>query len=397
MHNNHGGTRVAWRGLRVSLLFTLLSALSGCTAEPSGEMPLTPATFPAPPDRGEVRHYAARPIAGDPPADGFRYWQRPLYRLPYGGCYVTLLNRGTGAAPQLELWQNTWGDEAATRTLSVRRGASLADLGPMALACTGELIDDVFIPAGPRTLEPKEPKTLAPLRGYTRPHLILDDEYGLVALACVCPDYKPGSVSLMPALLTSPTGEPGTWTYHGRLRGEPQEEEAKRGRPIWSDGGTLLRLADGRWRIYLNNFPPAAITFLESETLTGPWRFHRNDAGEIQDLLPPNEEGKRRANCFPHVLRVSESEWHLWYSDRWPVQSIWHFTSRDGITWEPYGRQPEITRAAVGGYGIKCIRTFLSDDRKTINGLLSVWGTDPESGRGHWQLHLLRMPAGRRP
>jgi hypothetical protein len=36
------------------------------------------------------------------------------------------------------------------------------------------------------------------------------------------------------------------------------------------------------------------------------------------------------------------------------------------MSWRQYGRQPEITRAAFGGHGIKCLRAYLDPGGKQI-------------------------------
>ena len=231
------------------------------------------------------------------------------------------------------------------------------------------------------------------MRGFTRPALTWDAQEGYILLTCVCPDYQPGSVPLLPALLVSQTGAPGTFRYLGRLKGDVELEASLR--TVWSDGGSLVRLEDGRWRIYLNGFGPT-LSALESGTLAGPWTFVRDAAGAYRELLPDFPRKANYAGCFPTVLRVAADNWHLWISDTWPPQAIWHFWSRDGLKWTPYGTQPEITRAVVGGREIKCLRAYLDADGRQIVGLLSVWQRQPDGKRG-WVLHESRMPAGPPP
>jgi len=355
---------------------------------------LEPGQFDSAVSEQELKQFPPRDVPGDLPETGLRHWSPPLWRLPYRGCYVTVLRRPAGNGAGLyEMWQNGWGPGISDRDIRVRRGMSIGKLGTQESVFDGSLIDDVPVPALPRSLEAKEPWELSPVRGYTRPSMIHDSENGYVLMACVCPDYQPGSVTLMPAILTSPTGQAGTWTYHGMITGEPQEEQAKRGSPVWSDGGSLFRLSDGTWRMYVNGFGQT-LAVLHAKSLDGPWLFVRENNGAIRELILPNDGWGPEHGCFPHVLSISESEWHFWVSDRWPCQSVWHFWSRDGLTWEPYGRQPEITRSAVNGHGIKCLRTFASADGHRIVGLLSVWTEEPERGQKSWQLHLTTMPVG---
>ncbi len=387
-----------WASTLAGLVLLPLAALRG-GAEPVPPYPgLAPGRFEAPVGEAEARAFPTRAVPGDLPADGLRYWSRPLWRLPYHGCYVTVLRRpGADGAVAYEMWENGWGPTIEDRGIRVQRGPSLPALGPPATVFDGRLIDDVPVPAAPRSLAAKEPWQLAPLRGFTRPYVHHDPATGYVLMACVCPDYQPGSVSLLPAILTSPDGQPGSWIYHGLLKGEPQEEQARLGRPVWSDGGSLFPLPDGRWRLYLNGFGQT-LAVLHADAPTGPWSFLRHADGDIRELIPrldgqPYPEG----TAFPHVLRVADDEWHLWLSDGWPCQSIWHYWSRDGLAWEAYGRQPEITRQAVNGHGIKCLRTFLAADGSRILGLLSVWTEEPETGGKHWQLHLATLPVGPPP
>jgi hypothetical protein len=134
----------------------------------------------------------------------------------------------------------------------------------------------------------------------------------------------------------------------------------------------------------------------ESATLTGPWSFLRTPQGGIRELLAEFPKAPNRGGCFPTVLQVAGNNWHLWITDTWPPQSIWHFVSPDGLAWQPYGDQPEITRAAVNGHGIKCLRAYVDPDTREIVGLLSVWGTDSKGEKG-WILHETRMPSAAAP
>jgi hypothetical protein len=319
-------------------------------------------------------------IKGEPPASGLRYWSEPFERLPLTGCYVSIVTHPSKDGRMFEIWQNAL--DNGGYNIVFRRGTSLKTMGDRQSACECKLIDDVP--------DPKEPSRLAPKRSYTRTAMTFDDKEGYVMAACVCPDYLPGSVSLFPALLVSKTGAPGSFKYLGKLKGEPAAEAAKR--LIWSDGGTLLRLGDGRWRYYLNGFGQT-LAALESETLEGPWKFIRGNGGEIRELVP---DFPMKYGCFPTVLRVSSDNWHLWVTDKWPPQSIWHYWSGDGLKWRKYGIQPEITRAAFGNHGIKCLRPFLDPDSGRIVGLLSVWGTE-DGGEQGWILHQSSMPAGAPP
>lgn len=329
-------------------------------------------------------------IPGDPPKSGLRYWAKPFQRLNYtvrkdGNSYVSVIQPPAGG---FEFWANDWDEgDVSRRTVFVRRGPSLDKLGEPEVAFDSGLINDVPDMA--------KPGQLAPERGFTRTTMLLDPQEGYVLMTCVCPAYKPGSVPLLPALVVSKTGAPGTWKYLGKLPGEPLAEAKKAWdtakRHIWSDGGPILRLADGRWRIYLNGFGQK-LTAVESDTLAGPWTFLRDEKGAIRELLPDLPVGGIWAN----VLRLGEADWHLWLTDTWPPQSIWHYRSTDGLTWTRFGKQPEITRATVGQKPIKCLRTYYDPAHDEIVGLLAVWDTRPGGGKC-WCPYTSRMPAHRAP
>jgi len=286
---------------------------------------------------------------------------------------------------QYELWTVAWEgmnkevSHADLIQLSVARGPSPEQLGEaQAVQELRPLLNDVF--------DPKQPGRLATWRAMTRSYMIHDPEAGYVLFGCVAPEYLPGSVPLLPAIFVSAEGRPGTWRYLGILKPEPKEESERRDRPVWSDGGGIVHLANGRWRIYLNGYN-RGIGAAEAEKLEGPWKFLRDAKGEILDLTP------QRGGIFPGVLRVSEDEWHMWVSDTWPVKEIRHLWSKDGLAWELYGRQPEITQESIGGRPIKCLRAYVDADGKHIVGLLSIagkWKGDDET----WVCHRSRMPAG---
>jgi hypothetical protein len=379
---------------------SLLAALSGaCAAAADLTDGLQEADFSTPATEADLRGAPLRPVGGNPPPGGLRHWRGPLYRMESFGCYVSFLERpGENGGTMLEKWENEWGADASGRGLIFESGPGLATLGPPVQAVSGEIIDDVFTPASD-TPAPAEPKTLSPLRGMTRPSVTLDPEFGHVAFVCVAADYRPGSVYLVPAILTSPDGRPGTWTYRGQLKGEPADELPKNNHHVWSDGGSLFRMPDGSWRAYVNNYGGVSFSLLMADSLDGPWRFLRDGDGAIRGLLPDaGTENGPDAHVFPHVLRVSDGEWHCWASDQWPPQSIWHYVSADGIEWRPYGEQPEITRELVGGRSIKNLRTYVEPGGGTIYGFLSVWDyVGVERGRKGWRLHVLRLPVGDAP
>ena len=361
--------------LELRLCIVLLAAaLAGCAQQ--NRQVMVPATAE------ELKQFPLKSdLPGDPPKSGVRYWAEPFRPIGVSGAYVSVIIRDG----RYELWHNSWGDDLAGKQIVVHRGPDIMHLGDSEAVFDATLIDDVH--------DPKDPGQLSPERGFTRAFMFWEPETGYVLLSCVPPGYYPGSVPMLPALTVSKTGQRGTWAYNGKTRGDVQDEAATRN--IWSDGGSLVHLEDGRWRIYLNGFGTVAAA-LEASTLDGPWTFLRDESGAIRELLPDFPKGPHGGGCFPTVLRVNHDNWHLWITDTWPPQAIWHFWSADGLAWRPYGRQPEITRAAVAGHGIKCLRAYVDSDGKNIVGLLSVWADTPQ-GRKNWMLHASRMPVGPPP
>lgn len=327
---------------------------------------------------------------------GVRHWREPFTRIGAQGAYVSVIVRdGT-----YELWCNTYGGPdapASAHQVVVRTGPALDRLGPREARLDSSLATDVF--------DPQHPGTPAPGRLITRPWVTWDPHAGYVLLACVPPTYSPGSVTMVPTLSFSPDGAPGTWRYTGVAAGDIAAEIARR--RVWSDGGSLQPLAGGRWRMYTNGFGPV-LCALEADTLAGPWHFLRDAQGAIRELLPGFPRSPAAGGCFPAVIRAGPQEWHAWLSDTWPVQAVWHFSSADGLTWTPYGTQPEITRAAVNGQAIKCLRAFVDPGADgDIVGLLSVWeeaegkpAASPGAARTaqqEWELYRSRLPRGLQP
>jgi hypothetical protein len=331
--------------------------------------------FP-PPDAADLEQMPlATRLAGDPPPAGLRHWQG-FAATDLVGSYTSVVRRDG----RIEVWSSTWDEGgAAAHRLVVRSGPALDRLAAPVAAFDGRLIDDVADTAG----------AAAPARGFTRASMHHDAGNGYVLLGCVCPDYLPGQVPLLPALAASPDGTAGSWRYLGRLRGEPAAEAARA--RIWSDGGALLPVPGG-WRAYLNGYGQA-LGLAEAADLGGEWRFRRDAQGRIAELLPDFRRITGRTGCFPTVLRAGPADWHAWVCDGWPTQAIWHFWSADGLAWQTYGQQPEITRALVNGRPLKCLRTWVEDG--AIAGLLSVWMPTAD-GEREWRLYLGRMPTGPR-
>jgi hypothetical protein len=283
-----------------------------------------------------------------------------------------------------ELWAIGWEqkNETATRArdiqLTVARGPSPERLGDrQVVEHLRPLLHDVT--------DPRRPGHLPEWRGMSRSYMIHDPQVGYILFGCVTAEYLPGRTSLLPAIVVSPDGRPGTWKYLGILQPEPRGESERRAHPVWSDGGGIVRLPDGRWRVYLNGYV-RGIAAVEADRLEGPWKFLRDERGQIAVLAADD-------GIFPAVLRVSDHDWHLWISHAWPVREIRHLWSGDGLAWRPYGQQPEITRG--GGPAIKCLRAYVADGGRQIAGLLSVQRRP--QGEEDWVLYQSRMPAGPPP
>lgn len=249
------------------------------------------------------------------------------------------------------------------------------DLGKISILFSSKLVDDV--------MDPDRPGKKASCVKMARTSIYHDKEVGLVCMNSLFagPDRAYAKRTLVPAIFSSKTGKPGTWKYHGKLSGEPAVyEKQKKGR--WIGEGSIVRTKKG-WRVYLVGYGPV-LAVAESKSLDGPWKFVRK-GGKLADILP----GMKGA-CFPYALKVSDKEYHLWVSRKWPTGPVYHFSSSDGLRFKPYGKQPELSASSVGSKAMKGIRAFLSSDGKTIYGLV------PFSKRG-WVIYQSTMPIGLQP
>lgn len=271
----------------------------------------------------------------------------------------------------------------AGRSIAIRQPLTNAGLGSADILFSTDLVTNF-----PSRSDPSRP---AGSVSASRTALYHYPDVGYVCLASVFAgtSYQPGRHPLLPVILSSPTGEPGSWRYRGRLRGEPEaHENAQR---VWSDNGGLVALPDGRWRVYLNGYGPT-LAAAEADSLDGPWTFLRGADGERLDVAAAYApaDAKARSPIFPFVLQVAADEYHLWISQHWPVQAVWHFTSADGLAFEPYGQQPEVITQDIGA-SIKGVRAFVSEDRQTIHGWMPIYRS------GTWQIHAASMPVGLQP
>jgi hypothetical protein len=372
-----------FRTHRWLLICGILLAVAVMLLAETGKEALPPVDKP--PTKGELELMPLlTDVPGELPANGMRYWQTPFRSIDAIGAYASVTVR----KGNYELWCNdATGDPtlpASTNHINVRRGKAIDKLEPRQNVLDTSIVNDVF--------DPKKPDELAFARLFTRTFVTYDSKAGYVLFACVPPTYSPGAVQMLPTITVSSTGTPDSWSYKGKLTGEPLTEAAKRN--IWCDGGSIFRMPNGHWRAYVNGFG-TAMACLEAEKLEGPWAFRRDDTGKICEMLTDFPNTGRYGGCFPTVLRVSNKEWHAWISDTWPPQAIWHFCSKDGLKWNRYGVQPEITRAAFDGHAIKCLRAYLDPKTHKITGLLSVMNYVRE-GQEDWLLHTSTMPTGLR-
>ncbi len=332
----------------------------------------------------------AEETAAPPP--GKSHWIEPFRRVDAYDAYVSTIVRDG----RIEYWHSLWQHEPGntlryplSNKLVVRYGKSMDALGPReVVADLKPMIRDVPVP--------NQPEKMSETRGVTRGFMAWYPDIGYVFLGCVVHQYAPGAVPLLPALWTSRTGRKDTWRYLGKMKGEIEEEAAKR--IIWSDGGSIFRLEDGRWRVYLDGFN-GDLAIAEAPGLKGPWKFIHDAGGKIRALARvysthPKVTGQ--GLTFPTVLRVARNEWHLWSSDNWPVRAVYHLYSTDGIHWKLYGKQPEINPAMTGGKPIKALRVFVEPGGQHIIGMLSVRDKRPDGDEG-WVIHTSRMRTGPPP
>lgn len=308
-----------------------------------------------------------------------RYW-RPFESLPIQFDYVCPSFRGD----TLELWMARVNQSNRSECILVSQTLVDGNVGEQSVAFTTKIIRTF-----PDRHDPTRPAEVVRL---SRTSVQSYSGRGYVALlpAFGGDPYGGGQHPLLPLVFSSPTGKPGDWACHGRLSGEPEKmENSKR---LWCDGGSIIPLADGRWRVYLNGYGPA-IAACEAASLDGPWTFVRDDEGRIRDVASvlPVREKMRGGAIFPYLLRVSEREYHLWVCDQWLCTAVWHLTSADGLDFRPYGEQPEITLADSGGAPIKGIRACVTPDGTTILGLI------PFFRNGGWNIHRSVMPVGLQP
>jgi hypothetical protein len=308
-----------------------------------------------------------------------RYWA-PFSPLPIQYDYVCPAFRGD----DLEMWLACERKEDRSQSMLINQPIVDGRTGPASIAFTTSIVTDF-----PDRADPSKAATVIRLARSSL-YNYGDRGYVYLATAFAGDPYGAGRHPLLPILFSSPDGRPGTWTYHGRLSGEPRAFEDKK--QVWSDGGGIVPLADGRWRAYVNGYG-VTLSACEAPSLDGPWTFVRDGKKGVRDLgeVLPIKKEMRGGSCFPFALKVSDGEYHLWISDQWEPTAVWHLTSEDGLDFQMYGRQPEITRADSGGAAIKGIRACVSPDGTAIHGWI------PFLRDGRWVIHQSTMPVGLQP
>ena len=166
---------------------------------------------------------------------------------------------------------------------------------------------------------------------------------GAVVYGAIGPRYRGGASELYPALFgRSPEGE---WTHLGVPRGDPEmflRAAAEAGASVRCEGGGLVRLDNGRWRLYLHGFWEAeadewpvrggrvvapTLLLAEADHLEGPWTYVRDDNGRPVNLL----EGSSVPWIFPHVQRLSDGTFLFTGAAQWPPKKVFAAYSKDGV------------------------------------------------------------------
>ncbi|MBI2194194.1 MAG: hypothetical protein HYU36_19635 [Planctomycetes bacterium] len=303
-----------------------------------------------------------------PQATPFRghYWDEEFRPTDAYGSYNTILKMPDG---RFELWNNTIGEGPEDGLVRFRGTAPTAWCAPEVII-PHALITDVFDAEG----------KLSSKRRYTRPFVTYHPRDGYFVVAHVCDGYPPRDGSVYPAWLASRSGEPGCWTYQGRLRGELEEYLPGRN-ARWADGGGLFYQPEGpekldearpmqnRFLFFSNQYPGQGCLALLISADGQSWKFAREE-GQIANLLPKPLQGK--SLIFPRVVRAGKRGWFAWLSENWPPTAIWRIHSADGRTWRLFGpHQPEILRPE--GSTIKTVSAWYDEDADTLHGFLSVW------------------------
>jgi len=320
---------------------------------------------------------------GEPRPILARYWDQPF--MPGGstliGSYTSIIRHSPG---DFVAFNNSI-DGSLDGGLVMWTGKDNHTFDEVGVVFRHELIDDVFGPDG----------ELYAKRRLTRPFIDWHPDAGYVGIVHVCADYGPIDGRVYPAMVTSQTGKAGTWTYHGKLKGEIWDEFGdESGKPRWADGGgfyyqhdkpaTLDRAQplNNRYLFFSNQYAGEGSIALLYSNDGKQWYFHRNDAGKIVNLIPMFAG---RIMIFPHIIRLGDQGWAMFLSEKWPPIAIYRLASRDGLNWEPFGEQPEIVKP--DDLMIKNVNGWYDDETGLLHGYLSVWAKQADGEFNYSKFH----------
>lgn len=297
------------------------------------------------------------------------------------GSYVTVLQRGSNDFVAF----NNSVDGSLAGGLQMWEGKDPTHFTLRGVVFTHEQITDVFGKDG----------ALFARRRLTRPFIAWHPRDGFVGIIHVCADYAPVDGRVYPALVRSPTGAPGTWTYHGKLKGEIWDaygDAAKDRR--WADGGGFFYRPDqpaalnrtqplqNRYVFFSNQYPGEGCMAILYSADGAEWRFHRDAEGRIANLIPMYAG---RTMIFPHVVAMGDQGWTMLLAEKWPPVAIYRLWSANGLAWQPLGDQPELVKP--DGLTIKNLNAWYDPAAMQLHGYLSVWEQQPDGSTNYTKYH----------
>ena len=236
-----------------------------------------------------------------------------------------------------------------------------------------------------------------PKRRFTRPFMDWHPEKGFVGIIHVCRGYPPPDARVYPALISSPTGKPGDWTYHGRLKGEIWDEFGDKGKARWGNGGGFFYQPDAPEKPDGKNPLNNQYVFF-SDQYAGPgslailyssdgkrWQFYRRDGDPGAPIVNLIKVVAGKPMIFPCVTRMGQQGWTLFLSEKWPPIAIWRLWSPDGLSWKLFGDQPEIVKPK--DLMIKNVTAWYDPLKATLHGYLSVWSKQPDGTHNYDKYH----------
>lgn len=312
-------------------------------------------------------------ILGPPQPVKAKHWDAPFApeTCSIVGAYMTMVRQDRN---KYAAFVNTWGK--LTDGLTMWTGTSPGDFKVDGVVVSSAMIDDL----------PDKTGKPYPKRGITRPFIDWHCDHGFVGIIHVCRDYIPVDRRVYPALVSSKTGEVGTWKYHGRLKGEIWDEfgdGAKKA--IHSDGGAFFFQPDkpaklnretpleNRYVFYTSKYSGVGSVNILFSNDGKNWVFYRNKAGKIINLIP-FLAGK--GMIFPHIVKLGENGWSMTLSQKWPPVAIWRLWSPDGLKWQLVGEQPEII--VPDDLFIKNLSLWYDPKTALLHGYLTVRSARPD-------------------